>query len=118
MLAPLTLILTEPEYEPAARLPGLTETVTDLGIVPLVGLTSSQLPPDVVDAVAEKFRIEPSLVARFKLCPPGLLLPVWQENDNELGLATIPTEDEILRVTGIERGLLLAPLTLTLIEPE
>jgi len=47
--APEELIETVPLYVPAAKLPGLTETVTLPGVVPLP-VAVSQLPPLVVDA--------------------------------------------------------------------
>ena len=47
--APVELTLTLPLYVPAARLPGLTETVTVPGVDPLPE-ADSQLPPLLVEA--------------------------------------------------------------------
>jgi hypothetical protein len=45
-------MLTRPEYVPAARPVVFTETVSARGVVPLVGVADSQLPPEVVEVVA------------------------------------------------------------------
>ena len=50
--APVELIVTFPEYVATASPVGLAETLRFAGIVPLPGLTDSQLPPDWVLAVA------------------------------------------------------------------
>ena len=54
-------------------------------MVPLAGVTESQLPPDVVEAVAVKLADAPELVTLTDWLAPAP--PVVEEKDNELGLA-------------------------------
>ena len=44
--APVALIVMLPEYVPVASPTGLTEMARLAGVVPLLGLTDSQLPPE------------------------------------------------------------------------
>ena len=46
--------MTLPEYVPAVSPAGLTEMLRIAGVVPLFGVTTSQLPPEVVVAEALK----------------------------------------------------------------
>jgi hypothetical protein len=74
--APVELIVTFPEYAPAVSPAGLTETLSLAGVVPLFGVTTSQLPPEVVVAEALKVRAVP-LLPTETFCPPGTTLPGW-----------------------------------------
>jgi hypothetical protein len=69
--APVELIVTFPEYVATASPVGLTETLRFAGIVPLPGLTDSQLPPDWVLAVAAKLSAPPVLLLIVSACPVG-----------------------------------------------
>ena len=56
------------------------------GVVPLAGVTESQLPPEVVDAKAVKLKAAP-LLATLKVCVAGTAPPMAKANDKEPGLA-------------------------------
>jgi len=74
--APVELIVTFPEYVPAASPAGLTEMLRFAGVVPLLGVTDSQLPPKVVVAVALKVRAAPLLLIA-SACSFGVGPPAW-----------------------------------------
>ena len=74
--APVVLIATFPEYVPVPSPAGLAEMLRLAGVVPLLGLTDSHLPPEVVVAEALNVRAVP-LLSTATLCPPGRELPVW-----------------------------------------
>jgi hypothetical protein len=74
--APVELIVRFPEYAPAPSPAGLTEMLRFAGVVPLFGVTSSQLPPEVVVAEAVKAKAAP-LLPTDTFCPPGTTPPVW-----------------------------------------
>lgn len=59
--APAEVMVTAPLYTPGASPAVFTLTVRLAGVVPLVGATESQFPPDVVDAAAVKERLAPPL---------------------------------------------------------
>ena len=59
----------DPVYVPTARVPGLAETVSVAGVVPLVGFNVSHDPPLVVDGAAVKLTAVVLLTAR--LCEAG-----------------------------------------------
>src|SRR5438876_9833435 len=65
-----------PEYVPAASPAGLTETANAAGVVALAGETLSQLPPEVVEAAAEKARAAP-VRAEESLGGAGDGEPIW-----------------------------------------
>ncbi len=50
----LDVTLIEPVYDPAFKPAGFTETVNVAELIPLVGVTESQLPPELVDDVMLK----------------------------------------------------------------
>src|SRR5580700_6813770 len=52
--APAAVIVTVPAYVPTGKLPAFTNTWTAPGVVPLPGVTVSQLPPLAVAAEALK----------------------------------------------------------------
>jgi hypothetical protein len=54
-------IVTEPVYVPGASPAPFTDTVNTPGVLPAPGLTDNQLPPLLVDALAEKFKDPPEL---------------------------------------------------------
>jgi hypothetical protein len=74
--APAELIVTFPEYAPAPSPPGFTEMLRFAGVVPLFGVTNSQLPPEVVVTEALKAKAAP-LLPTDTLCPPGVAPPSW-----------------------------------------
>jgi hypothetical protein len=59
--------------------------VSVLFTTPLVGVTDSQLPPEVVDAAAVNVRVAPGLMITT-VCDGGAAAPVVHENDSELGV--------------------------------
>jgi hypothetical protein len=76
LAAPVELIVMFPEYVPAVSPTGLTEMLRFAGVVPPFGVTSSQLPPEVVVADVLKVMAVP-LLATDTFCPPGRELPGW-----------------------------------------
>jgi hypothetical protein len=62
-----------PEYFPAERLAGITETVIIPGAVPVAGVSVSQEPPEVVAVNAS----EPLLGVRVNFCNVGSVPPDW-----------------------------------------
>ena len=95
--APVELIATFPEYVPAPIPAGLTETLRFAGVLPLFGVTASQLPPEVVVAVAVK--IKAPVEVTLRVCVAGLLWPAVAvnailEGDKER-LAATPMPDSL-----------------------
>jgi len=74
--APVELSVMLPEYVPAASPEGLVEMARAAGVVPLAGLTESQLPPEKLVAEALKVRATP-LLPIDTLCAAGTALSVW-----------------------------------------
>ena len=68
--APLGVIVIVPLYVPGDSPAGFTEIVSVLFTLPLVGVTDSQLPPDVVDAAAVNVRVAPGLMM-ITVCEGG-----------------------------------------------
>jgi hypothetical protein len=64
---------TAPVYDPTANDPGLTETVTVPGVVPLAGLAESQELPLVTLVV--NFMADPVLLLTERLCDEGTVPP-------------------------------------------
>jgi hypothetical protein len=94
---------------------GTRETIGASGVVPLVGSTASQPPPEVVLGVAVKFKA-PLLAAILTVWPPGVEPPVWYANVNELGVALIVGAVPTTSVT-VTVGVLVAPVELTCTVP-
>jgi hypothetical protein len=74
--APVELIVMFPKYVPVPSPAGLTEMLRIAGVVPLVGVANSQLPPELVVADALKVRAVP-LLPTETFCPPGAAPPGW-----------------------------------------
>ena len=74
--APVELIETLPKYVPVPSPAGLAEMLRIVGVVPLFGVTTSQLPPEVGVAEALRVRAVP-LLPTETFCPPGTAPPVW-----------------------------------------
>ena len=72
--APVEATETAPTYAPAASPAGLTETVTDCGVVPPAD-AESQLPPELVETLVVKLMAAPLLVV-LKLCVGTAAPPV------------------------------------------
>lgn len=77
LTAPAEAIAIEPLYAPGANPAAFTETVRAAPVVPLAGLTDSQLPPLVVAAAAVKDNAEPVELAMVSICEGGWLPPCW-----------------------------------------
>ena len=102
-LEELTVIV--PLYVFAASPVGFTETLKLWGVVPLPGLTDSQLPPDA-DAV--KLSAEPVLPT-LTFWDGGFEPPVVKENDSADGLTVRFGAAVTVSVTGTDNGLFEAP---------
>jgi hypothetical protein len=95
----------------------LTETVRLPGVDPLVEPRLNHAPPD---AEAVKLMAELVLLARFRVCEPGVVPPVWEV---KLKLAGLRLRVGLLvavvtfKVTGIETGVLVAPVLATETDP-
>jgi len=68
-------------------------------VVPLVGATASQFPPEVVDGVAVKLRL-PLVVEMEIVCEAGLLPPAWPAKVSDGGPTVSEGWSETVRVTG------------------
>ena len=75
----------EAVYVPAAKLPGLAETVIELGVVPLVRLRDNQEAPD---AESVKLIVLLVLLETDSACEDGEVPPVWYPKATEVGLTT------------------------------
>lgn len=95
----LEVTLTEAVYVPTARLPGLTDTPIELGVLPLLRFTESQDAPEV-----ESLKLMlPLLLLTDRFCEAGALPPCWKPNAIEVGLTRrLPplVVEVILSVTG------------------
>ena len=72
---PEPVTLTAPRYVPGTRPVGSTETFSAAGVAPVVGLTASQAPPEIVDAAALKPTAAPLEEAEID-CIAGAIPPV------------------------------------------
>ena len=68
-------------------------------MVPLVGATASQLPPEVVDGVAVKLGL-PLVVETEIVCEAGLPPPAWPAKVRDGGPTVSEGWAETVRVTG------------------
>jgi hypothetical protein len=120
LLAPLTPIVTVPEYVPAAKPAGLMLTETFDGVVPAVDETESHAPPEEVVADAVNGNAAPLETDIASVCGVGFALPTWKLTGcSELGLTPIVTGiigvEVAVRVTGIDS---VPPVPDMMIEPE
>jgi hypothetical protein len=104
--APLEATVTEPLYVPAARPVMFAITLMEPGTVPLAGVADSHEPPDVVAEAAVK--VIPDVPVMLTACAPGALPPVVKLNVRGV-VATVKVVDATFKVTGIFKGLLVAP---------
>ena len=65
------VIVTVPEYWPSDIPMGEDNMHTFAGVTPLAGVTESQLPPDIIEADAEKLAPEGVLVSGKQICAGG-----------------------------------------------
>jgi hypothetical protein len=66
-----------PVHKPALKLDVLTCTLKELGVAPDVGVTTSQLLPQVeVLLLALKLMLEPVLLVRERVCADGVFTPI------------------------------------------
>jgi hypothetical protein len=71
-------MVTVPLYVPAVRLPGETLTVTELGAVPVVGVTESQLPLLPFSMVELAENVSPLVLPVTEMvCGDGVEPPAW-----------------------------------------
>ncbi len=83
--APLEVNVTDPVYVPEESPDAAAETTTVEAVEPLLGLTESQLPPELVETEVFNDNAEP-LVVTFTFC--GATEPPFAElNVNELGFS-------------------------------
>ena len=97
-LPPVAVMWIMPEYLPAERLAGFTETVIIPGAVPEAGLSESQAPPEV-DAVKA---MEPLLKASVRFCEGGMAPPACELNVSSDGVtvkALAPVAGLTVRLT-------------------
>ena len=104
-----------PAYWPAGRAEGFTLTVSDVGVVAVLGATFSQLPPLEVVADTAKVKLAPPLVI-VTACDWGTV-PPDAVNTRDEGCMTggeLPPADTV-KLTGTE---MFPNVVLTLKEPE
>jgi len=93
--APVELIVTFPKNVPVPSPAGLTKTLRFAGVVPLFGVTTSQLPPAAVVAEALKVSAAPLLLIA-SACPFGVAPPVWYAKLKAVGLT--PSAEDCVTV--------------------
>ena len=91
----------------------MTEAVNVDGAVPLVGLRLSH------EALSEavQFKVPPPVLLTATFCVAGLEPPCTAEKLSDVGLRPMAGGGATVRVTETVRGLLLAPVALTVIVP-
>jgi hypothetical protein len=106
-----------PLYVPGVRPVGLTETliVGDACVLPLVGETLSQLPPETVDDAAVKFNTAPELCT-VRFWAEGAVPPIWYEKLSAAG-SVDRTLVPSVSVTGMIAGLPAAAAAVTVTVP-
>src|SRR5205809_5179354 len=105
------------EYWPAATSPGLPYSAIVAGVVALDGETLSQLPPEVVEAAAEKASAAPVLETEA-LCAAGDADPIWCVKASDAGVRVRLAWAETVRVTATVCGLLPAAAEVSVTAPE
>src|SRR5438034_911625 len=106
-----------PEYVPAARPAGLTETAREGGVEANAGETRSQWPTEFVDAAAEKASAAPALETET-LCVAGDGDPIWCVKVSDAGVRVRFAWVETVRVTATDCGLLPAAVEVSVMAPE
>jgi hypothetical protein len=107
-----------PVYVPAASPVVFTDTTSVLGAVPEVGVTLSQLPPDVVDALADHVSVPPPAFVNETFCAAGLAPPAVPLKVSVAGVKAIAGPGGFtLSVTATVCGVLVAPGAVTVIVP-
>ena len=92
-------------------------TTTFPGVVPVVGLTDSQLPPDAVVADALKATAPPPAIETAMVCEPGFAPPIWKTTgESDDGLTVMVGAFETVNATLITT-VLAAPGEVRLICP-
>jgi len=114
LAAPALATETVPEYVPAARPVGLTETLMEPGVVPLAGVAVSHAPPVVVVLVVVKLRAAPLLLVET-LCAAGAAPPACAVKVSVVGLRVRLGRPAAVtvKVTATVRGVLAAPALAT-----
>ena len=95
----------------------MTETASAAGVVALAGETLSQLPPEFVDAAAEKASAAPALETET-LCAAGDGDPTWCVKVSDAGVRVRFDWAETVRVTATVCGLLPAAAEVSMTAPE
>ena len=113
LVAPEALTVIVPVYVPTARPEILTDAASVEGAVPLLGLRESH----EASSEADHARVPPPVLVMETFCEDGLELPCTAVKLNEVGLNPIAGGGLTVRVTEMLRGLLLAPVALTVIVP-
>src|SRR5438094_763161 len=106
-----------PEYVPAASPAGLTETASAAGVVALAGETLNQLPPEFVEATAEKESAAPALESET-LCDAGNGDPIWCVKVSDAGVRVRSAWRATVMVTATVCGLLPAAAEVSVMAPE
>jgi hypothetical protein len=110
LLTPAAVKVTVPLYVPAARPVGLAVTLSVFGVVLVVGVTVSQVPPLVTATEAVYDTAEPLLMLSARLCGGAAVPPAVALN---VRLAAVTERVGAAAVTANGRVLLAPPLVTT-----
>ncbi len=103
-------------YVPAARLAGVTDTVTVPAVVPDAGVAVSHPLPLVIVTVVVKFTAVAGVADTEMVWFAGVAPPVWYVNESDAGVAEIATGAVTVRVTGIV-AVVFVPSNVTVTDP-
>jgi hypothetical protein len=84
-------------------------TVRVAGVVPVVGVTASQAPPEAVFAVAVKLEGLPPVTDSARVCGVGFEPPIWK--------FTVPSDDGVTEIVGEFVTVNVTPMTCGLAAP-
>jgi len=116
-LPEVAVIVTLPVYVPTPRPAGFAAIDTLIGVIPLVGLTSSQLEPELVVEVTVKLSGVPSVEVTATFWNEDATEPTVAENEAVFGLTTSNAVLLTTSATCMVWGTLLAPGVATEIVP-
>ena|ERR1700691_1726226 len=102
---------------PGARLFRATDTLTFPGVVPVVGDTASQFPPEVVDAAAVNENAALLLALMARLCAAGNVPLLVKLKVSVAGRTVRVGSAATTKVTGISTGVLEAPVEASVTVP-
>jgi hypothetical protein len=111
------VIVTVPLYVPAAKLAGLTDTVTCPGVAPDAGVALSHPLPVVIVTAVVKFTAVAGVAETEITWFAGVAPPLWYVNDSDVGVAETATGAVTVSVTGTVTVPVVAPADVIVTAP-